>query len=235
MFLIFISSSFWPEVGKSTVQRDFQTWVNLKVLGDLHSSNKQLNHLKYEIEGQERFGDDSSRFTQTLVRSGLGYAVTKNTSLWLGYVWVHTGLPLTMRSFEEDRIWEQLLWTKKNQYLVFTSRTRLEQRFIENRPKVAYRARQLIKIAIPFKRYTKLSFVNSDELFWHKNDFLGRNGRGFDQNRFFIGLGYQINSALSTEIGYLNQYVRRFGVPNFLANALQINLNLSIYEALDET
>ncbi|KTD03569.1 DUF2490 domain-containing protein [Fluoribacter gormanii] len=228
LFIFLVGIFIWPNNAECALERDFQTWLNVTAIGKTHSNNKIIGRVRYWLEGQQRFGDDSSRFTQTLVRPGLGYALTESLSIWLGYAWVYTGIPFTTNPFEEDRIWQQLLWTKTNRYLTFTSRTRTEQRFLENNPKTAYRIRELIKISVPIKQYANFNFVTSDELFLHKNNFVGTNSRGFDQNRFFIGLGYKINPIATTEIGYMNQYIRRFGVPNFLTNIVSINLFLSL-------
>ncbi|WP_392537603.1 DUF2490 domain-containing protein [Legionella sp. 227] len=217
----------WSTVANCALERDFQTWFNITAIGKSHSDNKFLSRLRYWLEDQERLGDDSSRFSQILLRPGLGYALTDNLSIWIGYAWIYTGKPNTPNPFEEDRIWQQLLWTKTNQYLTFTSRTRAEQRFLENNPKTAFRLRQLIKISFPFKHFDKMSFVTSDEVFFHKNNFVGTNSSGFDQNRYFVGLGYKINPLLNTEIGYMNQYIRRFGVPDFLANIVSLNFFLN--------
>ncbi len=228
LFIFLVGIFIWPNNAECALERDFQTWLNVTAIGKTHSNDKIIGRVRYWLEGQQRFGDDSSRFTQTLVRPGLGYALTESLSIWLGYAWVYTGIPFTTNPFEEDRIWQQLLWTKTNRYLTFTSRTRTEQRFLENNPKTAYRIRELIKISVPIKQYANFNFVTSDELFLHKNNFVGTNSRGFDQNRFFIGLGYKINPIATTEIGYMNQYIRRFGVPNFLTNIVSINLFLSL-------
>ncbi|WP_058518519.1 DUF2490 domain-containing protein [Legionella parisiensis] len=222
-FLVGIFTLGWPKNAECAIERDFQSWFNVTATGKTHSKDKILSRVLYWLETQERIGDDSSRFSQILVRPGLGYALTENLSIWVGYAWIYTGIPNTSNPFEEDRIWQQLLWIKSNRYLTFTSRTRTEQRFLENNPKTAYRFRELIKISVPIKQYTKFSFVASDELFLHKNNFVGKNSRGFDQNRFFIGFGYKINPITTTEIGYMNQYIRRFGVPDFLSNIVSIN------------
>lgn len=227
-FLFFL---IYSEQGVCALERDFQSWLNATVTGSFSKTGQPPSHFKYWLEGQQRFGDDSSRLTQTMLRPGLGYSVTKNLSLWLGYAWVYTGHPLTTRPFEEDRIWQQLLWVKKNQYLTLTSRTRTEQRFLENNPKTAYRIRELIKISIPWSFDSKFSVVSSNELFWHKNNFVGTNSSGFDQNRLFLGLGYKVNPIVTTEFGYMNQYIRRFGVPNFLANILSVNFICSMDNA----
>lgn len=211
----------------AATQDDFQTWLNLTAIGTFQKQDKTPSNIKYWLEGQERVGDDSTRSTQSLLRSGLGYSLTDNLSLWLGYAWVQTGYPLTSSPFAENRIWEQLLWMKTYSKFTLTSRTRMEQRFLENSPKTAYRARQMFKIGIPFKD-SKFSLVSSEEVFIHKNNFTGTASRGFDQNRAFIGFGYRFNPNLITEIGYMNQYIRRVGVPNFLANIASVNLYLSL-------
>jgi hypothetical protein len=148
-FLGFPTLFSWSLNAESALVRDMQTWVSLTTIGSIHSKNESLNHWRYWLEGQQRFGDDSSRFSQSLVRPGIGYALTANTSLWLGYAWIHTGLPFTSTPFAEDRIWQQLLWIKTNRYLTVSSRTRTEQRFLETAHKTAYRIREQVKISVP--------------------------------------------------------------------------------------
>ncbi len=218
----------WLEGGECAVRRDFQTWPNVLAIGKLSNENTGFGRLRLWLEAQQRIGDDSSKFTQILFRPGLGYALTTNLSMWVGYGWIRTGVPLTNAPFAEQRIWEQLLWVKTNPHFTFTSRTRMEQRYFHNRYKTAFRARQLFKLVIPLDKASRFSFVSSNELFWHHNYYIGKkNANGFDQNRYFIGLGYNINAHATTEIGYMNQYIRRLGVPNFLADIVSINLLLN--------
>lgn len=210
------------------LERDFQTWINTTAIGRFYSDDKVFSHLRYWLEGQQRLGGDTSRYSQILLRSGLGYALTENTSIWLGYAWVYTGPPNSSTPFEENRIWQQLLWVKNYPSVTLTNRFRTEQRFLENNPKTAYRFRELVKVFAPLKNNGKLALVSSDEVFFHINNFVGKDSRGFDQNRFFVGLGYKVSSFAITEIGYMNQYIRRFGVPNFAADILAVNVYLSL-------
>ena len=83
-----------------------------------------------------------------------------------------------------------------------------------------------MKLAAPFN--STFSFVSSNELFWHLNNFVDHHGKGFDQNRFFIGVGYNINPKLTTEIGYMNLLQRRFNAANFRANIASINFYVNL-------
>lgn len=200
-------------------QHDKQTWGNITVSGKFDQKQQWL----YWLEGQLRFGNDSDRLTQNMVRPGLGYALSEKLSLWAGYARIQTGYPLTRHPFIENRIWQQLLWVNNTDHYTVISRTRLEQRFLQNASKTAWRTRQLFKLALPLMNHSRLGIVGSEEVFWHKNNFIGRNGSGFDQNRLFAGLGYQLTAGMVMEAGYMNQYIRRFGVPNFVANIFAVN------------
>lgn len=222
--LIIFSVSTYSVQGNCTTQRDFQTWSNLTVTGNFN--REKSSKFNYWLEVQERVGNNSARFSQTLLRTGLGYNWIPKLSIWVGYTYVYTSIPFTSKPFSEDRAWEQLLYIKKTAYSTLTSRLRIEQRFVVNN-KIAYRARQLLKLSKPIKPYSNFSLVGSDELFWHKNNFVGKNAQGFDQNRFFMGIGYKVNSNITTELGYMNQYIRRFGAPNFLNNVFAMNFYIN--------
>src|SRR5689334_22961472 len=109
---IFIMLLSYSMGSYSDTQRDFQTWLNLTMTGYIDKQSNTLNRVKYWLEGQERIGDDSTRSSQTLLRTGLGYELKSNLSLWVGYAWIYTGAPNTSHPYHEDRIWEQLLWVK---------------------------------------------------------------------------------------------------------------------------
>lgn len=210
----------------SSLERDFQSWINITSVGNLNN-NGCLNRLRYWLESQQRLGDNSREYTQILLRPGLGYALSNNATIWLGYAWIYTAPPNSPIRFKENRIWQQLLWIQSLPSFTFMSRTRTEQRFLENNYKTAYRFRELVKIFVPFGKQSKFAFVSSDEVFLNKNNFVGTKSRGFDQNRFFVGLGYEVNSTSTVEIGYMNQYICRFGSPDFLSHILSINLYLT--------
>lgn len=200
---------------------DVQIWSNITANGPLSKSHDKF---RYWLESQGRFGDEVSRLSQFLVRPGLGYSITPNASLWLGYAWIYTTQPFATPAFEENRIWQQWLWIKHYDKVKYILRTRLEERFMPQNIRTAWRFRQLVKVDKPLAIHPKVSFVATEEVFIHLNNFTVLNNQGFDQNRFFVGLGYKIAPHTSLEGGYLNQAIRRINTSNFHGNYLSVSL-----------
>lgn len=201
---------------------DTQLWTNVTATGAI----KKHSPVKYWFEAQERWGDDISRLSQFLLRPGLGYQLTENTSLWLGYAWVYTSWPFAVNPHDENRLWQQLLWAKTYATTKWMARSRLEERFISTNYHTAWRFRQLAKLTVPIDS-SRYSLVGSEEVFIHLNDFNHQKNQGFDQNRYFLGIGYALTRSLSTEIGYLNQYIRRINAPSYSGNCFSITVFLT--------
>ncbi|MDO9139298.1 MAG: DUF2490 domain-containing protein [Methylobacter sp.] len=206
---------------------DFHTWGTLTATGSLSPVHADLSKFRYWLEGQGRFGDDSSRFSQGILRAGLGYAVTDTTSLWLGYGWIPSEQPIAAVPFEENRIWQQLLWNKQYELGTFSSRSRFEQRFMGIGNDVGWRFRQLLKASVPLRIIDHTSFVISDEYFVDINKTDWKADNGFDQNRLFVGIGYAFDAHAKTEIGYMNQYINKLKGPHALNHILSVNFYLN--------
>jgi|SRR5687768_412419 hypothetical protein len=212
---------------------DFQTWGNITATGNfgfINRDNPTLTKVKWWLEGQGRFGDNSSRFSQALLRPGLGYQINETTSIWAGYAWAPTDYPFVSKAVgpvDEQRVWQQLLWKDKFSFGSVQSRTRLEQRMIPQLgDDVGVRFRELLKLSVPLNFAPGFSYVVQDEVFiaLNTNDWIPR--RGLDNNRFFTGLGYAFNKNVSTEIGYMNHYIIRRGA-NLMDHVLSVNLFLN--------
>lgn len=70
------------------------------------------------------------------------------------------------------------------------------------------------------------SVVASDEFFANINKTNYGADDGFDQNRAFGGIGYNFNKNIKTELGYMNQYIRKLG-PDQMDHILSVNLYLN--------
>lgn len=197
-----------------------QVWATIAATGDFNKINPLFARLTYLLEAQQRLIDKAS---QTLLRPGIGYNLTPTTSIWMGYAYIYTEPPSPEPSFVENRIWQQLLWSRDYSHWTLTSRSRLEERFIQPVASTLFRFRELIKIVIPATTDSNFSFVASDEIFWHINDFDSWQKQGLDQNRFFIGFRNQITKTLHTEVGYMNQFINVLNRENLTRHTLSIN------------
>lgn len=213
-------------LAQAKTTEDFQTWGNITATASLDKLNPDLKNFKVWLEGQGRFGNDTSLFSQGMLRTGLGYQLNQQTSVWLGYAWVPTDEPFTKKAFDEHRIWQQIMWSDKFSFGTLTSRSRLEQRFIPTGSQIGWRFRQMFKISVLLSFATDFSLVASDEYFANINKTNYGADDGFDQNRAFAGVGYNFNKNIKTEIGYMNQYIRKTG-PDRMDHILSLNLFLN--------
>jgi hypothetical protein len=211
-----------PTVGQAKTDQDKSLWLMAAAQGSLAPPGSPYSQWRWWFDGQARFSDASSGYGQSIVRPGVGYAITDRSTLWIGYGWIRTS-PAHESDVEENRIWQQ--WTGSTT-LANTSlswRSRLEQRFVEGGSDVGWRYRQFFKVVHPIAFGSRLQLVGYDELFFalNKTDWGAKSG--FDQNRIFAGLGWQFDSTTTFEVGYLNQFVQREGAPNLANHILSLN------------
>lgn len=196
LFLILSTQAF------ADTEEDGRFWLNINAAGKLPAENWH-----WYAELQPRWRQEGSHLDQVLIRPAVFYALNENTSLWLGYAHVTTH-PDGKKSFEENRVWQQVLHNFEPIGSVsIQSRTRLEQRFIQNSDETGHKIRQMIRLTMPSAISPKLRWVAYDEYFINLNDTDYGARRGFDQNRAFLGANWAFDSDFKLEIGYLNQYV----------------------------
>lgn len=202
-------------------------WLMLFANGSFAPATPQLRRLRWWFDLQPRFTEDSD-YEQLLVRPGIGLDVGHGASLWLGYAYINTD-PATRASFDEHRIWQQLLWSTKLGSLGLQSRTRLEQRFVDTGSDTGWRARQFVKAAHPLALHPRLGLAAYDELFVDLKDTdFGADG-GPSQNRLFAGFSWKLGEGGHTvvELGYLNQWIANTGRTDTMNHLASLNLLLN--------
>jgi hypothetical protein len=189
-------------------ETDTQSWNALAVAGPV----KAESPWQYWFDGHLRYQDDAKDLGVSIFRPGIGYQVNADLSLWLGYarVTVDAG----SRDIAEDRIWQQAIFPVTTVFgQTVTSRTRLEQRFRSDIDgDTAHRVRQFLRWAKPVSE--QLSWVVWDEVFIGLNDADWGQRSGFDQNRFFVGPAWHLNSKWRIEAGYMHNYINSAGSSN---------------------
>jgi hypothetical protein len=221
--LLFFSSV--PPLATAQTLDDTGVWFAAFGNGKFESLNESSN-LRWWFDSHWRLRDDANGFNQSIIRPGIGYALTDTQALWAGYAWIKTS-PLTAGDFSEHRLWQQWTYTPQSEDWRFLHRSRFEQRWLETGDDVGLRWRQMFRAQkILTNGCPEVSLVAWDEVFFHLNDTDWGAQHGLDQNRAFIGLGFKRckKDKERVEVGYLNQFINRQGGVDGMNHILSVNL-----------
>jgi hypothetical protein len=165
---------------------------------------------------------------QFMVRPALNFYIKDNVRLQTGYVFVNHFPPEGVSiSRPEHRTWQQIWWNQKYSRFATVQWLRLEERFNkkivnnELQPETIFtlRARYQYSFFIPLKGNElkpKTPFLAlANEVFVNFGKKAVYNT--FDQNRLFVGLGYQFTSHLHAQLGYMNVYQQEASGNNYFA------------------
>lgn len=188
--------------------------------GNHRISDRFALHTEY----QWRRNDGVEHWQQSLARIGLDLHTKAGPIITAGYGWIVSypyGEQPIPYSFQEHRIWEQLILTSMAGRAYFHHRYRLEQRFLELKKRseeadlqpdghlFKQRARYRFMVSIPLSRKTMedntLFLALYDEVFLQFGRNVGSNI--LDQNRLSACLGWRVDADLNVQLGYLNQYI----------------------------
>lgn len=205
-----------PRAALADVQ-DTQAWFNVTGSGPVHGK------VLAWAEVQGRFGNDVSRLSQSIIRPGIGYQVSKTLQVYVGYGRITNHNPGP--DISEDRLWQQLSWSGAPfAGGVISTRSRLEQRFVENGNDAGWRARQFVKFNRPFRPGGDTTLVLTSEVFVALDDTDWGARSGFDQMRNFAGVGFSVAPKARIEVGYMNQYINRVGPNDRMNHIASTNL-----------
>ncbi len=199
---------------QAATEHDGQLWIPFYLTASL--TDRVLGY----FEVNPRFGDNVSEINQLLIRPALGYQLTPHFSLWQGYAWVTNYQP----SFRgEQRIFQQAIYSRPFHAFRLLSRTRLEERWIQDSRGTSLRAREMLRFMVPVAGSEVWSFVVYDEIFVNLNSIENGPQSGFDQNRAFVGINRTINRHMNVDLGYQNVAVNTVE-PGFVDKHLHVIL-----------
>jgi hypothetical protein len=141
------------------------------------------------------------------------YYLSDNVRLMVGYAYAPRFSNAGPGVVPEHRPWQQVLWVEKKKRFNLTQSLRIEQRFrqavdqgeLTDDFNFNWRFRYNFVITVPLKGKeivpkTLFLYFNNDT---HINAGKSILYNSFDQNRSFIGLGYQFSDRLNAHLGYL--------------------------------
>lgn len=168
-------------------------------------ASKFAIHHELQLRDHQLMGDHN----QTLLRVGLQYQVKPYLLTTVGYGFIYSEQPGSPnRPFNENRMYQEALFSHKLVGGSIRHRIRLEERFVEHKD-FSGRFRYCLFADIPFTPYGLKAkgwyaalyneiFVNLSD-----NDSMDF----FDRNRAYLGAGYKVSDAVGIQMGYMYQNV----------------------------
>lgn len=169
------------------------------------------------LDVHARRADLLDRWSTTIVRPGITYHLPHHINFTAGYAYVsHFPVPGLETVRPEHRPWQQISWTHRARKIQTLQWLRFEQRFNRKTANDAllegynfnYRLRDLFTLLLPLKG----EYIEPKTPFFILNDEVHINAgkqiiyNYFDQNRFFLGFGYQFTRTLNAQLGYMNLF-----------------------------
>ncbi len=223
LFVGMLLLGVWPGRASAQTVDDAGLWFAAFGNGRFESLDDE-SPLRWWFDSHYRLRDDADGFSQSIVRPGLGYAVDADNTLWVGHAWIHTS-PVTGRDFDEHRFWQQWTYSPSVGQWRFLHRSRFEQRWVQRGDDVGLRWRQFARAQYVLPQRPRWSLVTWDEVFFHLNDTDWGAQSGLDQNRAFVGVGFEPWKCAGhrVEMGYLNQFIERRGGIDGMNHILSLN------------
>lgn len=177
------------------------------ILNSTKFNEKWGMHLDVQVRSTDNWG----AVKNVVFRPGITYYIDKKQNVTAGYLLASTDNGV--KTFFEQRIWEQYLLTHKINSVFTVHRFRLEQRFLDQpNDNFTQRLRYFVRLVKPLQK-TEQAFVKGAFLVLQNEVFFNIQNKGlinnslFDQNRLYLGAGYRFSKKVDLEAGYLNQAV----------------------------
>lgn len=215
LLILFLLTSFITTAQttqKKEINNQAQTWisVNTAIKFNEHWGTMNDFHIR-----RTDFADKENFY---FARTGITYSPYPKLTLAAGYahLWLAPSKPEWSNFADENRIFQQVLYSSKIGNVSMLQRIRNEQRWqdkmVNDRAadtRFTNRIRYLLSFTIPVFNDKKLpSLVIADELLMHFGKEVVYNS--MDQNRIFIGIRQSINPKWSYDFGYMNVVQQKY-------------------------
>jgi hypothetical protein len=211
---LLINAAFWllaftyEGLAQKQIEVREQTWLGY--FNQTRFTNKSGLWVDLHFRGTDNFFQAKSI---AIARFAYIYYLSEHIRLMAGYAYAPRFSNAEPHVIPEHRPWQQFLWVEKKNGFNLTQSFRIEQRF---RQRIAdneltsefefnWRLRYNFVITVPLKGKeilpgTPFLYFNNDT---HINAGKNIKYNYLDQNRSFLGLGYQFSEQLNVHLGYM--------------------------------
>lgn len=188
-----LTSAIFAAMPATAQQEDFQAWEQLNVVLPVATGVR--------VTGEQiaRTSDRQGGIYTTEYGVLVGVQIAKGIELGGGYRRV--GFFNGNTGADEDRLRQQIVIARGR----WAGRLRLDERFHPGGREIGFRIRPLLRYNVPVGRQG-LSLFASHESFFLPNSTVWGQRAGYERMRNIAGFTVPIGKAVSTDIGYLNQY-----------------------------
>jgi hypothetical protein len=215
MIMAVCALSLFTSAANAYQSGDFQIWnTNTQEI-------KIGKATKFVMEEEYRYGETATELFYQHYDFGVAWAFDKRFEIAFGDRYILEKYKHKFR--QEDDVFTNLTWRQDVWKFKFEDRNRIEYRNFHY-PKVPndirYRNRFGVKYPIEFKTIKIVPHV-SDEI------FVISTGRGFVQNRFQVGLEFELTKYVKFDVSYMQQQVKKLDEKWFKANVLWLKERIS--------
>lgn len=209
-YFVLVALVFATEITFAQKEIEFRKQLWFAYLNQTRLTNKSGLWVDIHHRLTNNFLRESSA---NILRIAYTYYITDQTRLMAGYGYITNFSPEPLPDVPEHRPWQQIWWADRKNGLTLNQYLRIEERY---RRQVAdgelttgynfnWRFRYSFALTLPLKG--KQVAANTPFLFFHNEIHINAGkeiaNNYFDQNRLFLGLGYQLTSQLNAQLGYL--------------------------------
>ena len=176
---------------------NWMAYIGNQKINDKWNFHNEMQYRNYNFIGETN---------QLLIRTGLGYALSKKDNLLIGYAFIESHpfnpLPEKNISTNEHRIFQQYIHRGLINKMYLVNRIRFEERFFKNDFKT--RGRHFISLSNPIQK----NEITRNTYYWslYNELFINDRNKYFERDRLFVGGGYAFNNNIRVEAGFMIQF-----------------------------
>lgn len=209
-----------PASRGESLDEELQLWLQASVSFVLPAGPIKL--VPY-LEVQPRFDDDLKALDEVQHRVAFLVQPVQGLSIGAGFMYAAVFHDDPTKDDDEFRPYQEVRYQRQvlGGRLRLDARVRLEQRLFEGDDEASLRLRVRLGIEVPFAELAggPVSFQLWEEPFVNLND-TPREPEGFDQNRTYVGISWQLAPGIAMETGYMAQLSRVKGGPDELGHTI---------------